>query len=179
VITVNDRPAPEDMRRALGLFPTGVAVITACHEGSPVGFSCQSLVSLSLDPPLVSFSPSRQSRSWRGIEIHGVFGANIMADDQHGLCRKFSDPNEKERFDGVHWIVEEPGVPLISGCLAFIGARIESVYEAGDHFIVVGRVVRLRTFEGSPLLYFNSGFTILRAGNVNGSNEGLWSEIHD
>ncbi len=148
------------MKRAMGLFPTGVAVITGCDNDVPVGFSCQTLVSLSLDPPLVSFCVSKRSRSWPKIERHGAFGANILADGQDVICHQFSKP-VADRFSGVDWTLEEPQVPMIGGCLAFIGAKIESTYEGGDHYIVVGRVVRVKAFEGHPLLYFGSRFARL------------------
>ena len=74
--------APEEMRRVLGHFASGVTIVTGDDGGTPVGFACQSFTSVSLDPPLVLFCPAHTSTSWPRIQAAGAFSVNVLADDQ-------------------------------------------------------------------------------------------------
>jgi 3-hydroxy-9,10-secoandrosta-1,3,5(10)-triene-9,17-dione monooxygenase reductase component len=151
-------------RQVLGHFCTGVTVVTAVEttpEGrkAPTGFTAQSFTSVSLAPPLVAMCPGAQILSWPAIRDAGVFCANILAHDQEALCRRFATRGV-DKFEGVGWRPSHAtGSPVLEGALAWVDARIEDIHEAGDHLIVVGRVVDLDVArEGSPLLFYRGGY---------------------
>ena len=150
---------PTEFRRVLGHYPTGVTVVTGIEDGVPTGLAIGSFGSLSLDPPLVMFCPGRSSSSWPAIQRSGSFCVNVLAEDQDAVSTRFAgrDPN---RFAGVPWGVRATGSPVIEGCLAWIDCEIESVHEAGDHWIVIGRVADLGVdrAEVGPLIFFKGGY---------------------
>ncbi len=149
---------PAQFRQVLGHFPTGVAVVTAMHEGVPVGLSIGSFTSVSLDPPLVAFFPSKTSTSWPVIEASGAFCANVLAEDQEELSRLFAGKAE-DKFAGIGWRPGPTGSPVLDGVLAWIDCDIERVEEAGDHWYVLGRVRDLAaTGTGGPLVFFRGGY---------------------
>jgi 3-hydroxy-9,10-secoandrosta-1,3,5(10)-triene-9,17-dione monooxygenase reductase component len=161
------RPTPpaiehDDFRRVLSHFCSGIAVITGMHGGFPVGLTCQAFSSLSLDPPLVSFSPGRRSGTWPRIQAAGRFAANILGADQEWISRAFA-ASGTDKFAGVDWTLGEHGTPLITGALANIECDVEAVHDGGDHHIVVGRVRTLieHPVPGAPLLYFRSEYRTL------------------
>ncbi|GGK46608.1 monooxygenase [Streptomyces flaveus] len=149
-------------RDVLGRFCTGVTIISAVHEGEPVGFACQSFASLSLEPPLVSVAVAETSATGHRIERAGAFCATVLRADQAELCRGFGRSGA-DKFAGVAWSpAEVTGSPRIGGGLAWVDCRIESVVPAGDHRIVVGRVVDLSVPEegedAGPLLFYRGSF---------------------
>ncbi|HEV3170363.1 MAG TPA: flavin reductase family protein [Actinocrinis sp.] len=145
--------APARVRAVLSNFPSGVAVVTAVHETTPVGFACQSFTSLSLDPPMVSFAVSRASQTRPRILAAGRFCVNILAADQQWLCRRFA-ARDVDRFRGVGWRLSASGSPVLDGVLAWIDCTVAAEYPAGDHTIVVGHVGELaRPRETEPLVF--------------------------
>ena len=145
-------------RQVLGHFPTGVTVITAANDGVPVGMAVGSFSSVSLDPPLVAFFAGNSSTSWPKIKATGAFCVNILAEDQEGVCRRFSSKDE-DKFAGLGWRPTSSGAPLLDGVLAWIDCDIESVIDAGDHVCVMGRVRELEiAHDGAPLLFFRGGY---------------------
>ncbi len=149
---------PASLRRVLGHFCTGVVVVTALADGEPVGMTCQSFSSLSLDPPLVLFSASHSSTSWPRIRATGSFAVNILSAQQERISRMFA-ASGTDKFAGVDWAPGVVGAPLLGGCVAHIECRLESVYPGGDHDIVVGAPLALREEPAhEPLLFFRSGY---------------------
>ncbi len=145
-------------RTVLGHFCSGITIVTAVDEGEPVGLTCQSFTSVSLDPPLVLFVPARASLSWPRIRAAGHFCANVLDQDQEELSRRFAIKGA-DKFAGVGYRPGPSGAPVLDGCLATIDCEIETVHEAGDHDIVIGRVLDLAVGDGgSPLLYFRGGY---------------------
>lgn len=140
----------------LGHFCTGVTVVTGALEGQPVGFACQSFAAVSLQPPLVLFCPSRASRSWAAIERAGRFGVNVLAHAQAEVSAAFGS-GRPDRFEAVGWTSSSFGVPILDGVLAWIEATVEAVHEAGDHYVVIGRVVGLGGDDDRPPLLFHRG----------------------
>ncbi|WP_280236596.1 flavin reductase family protein [Nocardia cyriacigeorgica] len=151
-------PGPALLRKVLGHFATGVAVIAA-HDGArPLGFTCQSVVSVSLDPPIVSFCPSKTSASWPLLRSAGTLCINVLADDQREICRQFA-VSGGDKFAGIEWSRGANGAPAIAGALAHIEASLEFEHDAGDHTIALARVTELAADEhGRPLLFFKGGF---------------------
>ncbi|HEX6236270.1 MAG TPA: flavin reductase family protein [Acidimicrobiales bacterium] len=146
-------------RQVLGHFPTGVTVVSAAVDGDPVGLCVGSFFSVSLEPPLVAFSAAKSSTSYPRIEASGRFCVNVLAEDQEEIGRVFAGKGP-DKFAGIGW---RPGpvtsAPVLDDVLAWIECRIDAVHEAGDHWIVVGRVLDLQVgHEGGPLVFFRGGF---------------------
>jgi flavin reductase (DIM6/NTAB) family NADH-FMN oxidoreductase RutF len=144
-------------REVLGHFTSGITVITGVDRAGPVGFTCQSFMSVSLDPPLVAFAPSRTSASWPRIEAVGAFCVNVLGEHQEALSRVFAT-KDPEKFRGIGWRRASTGSPVLDRVLAWIDCRIESVLPAGDHLLVLGRVEELGVGEGEPLLFYRAGY---------------------
>jgi 3-hydroxy-9,10-secoandrosta-1,3,5(10)-triene-9,17-dione monooxygenase reductase component len=146
------------LRESLGHFASGVVVITASGPTGPLGFTCQSFASLSLDPPLVSFAAARTSRTWPAIRSVGAFCVNVLAADHERYSAQFARSGT-DKFAGVHWRPGPGGAPLIDGVAAWIDCTVPDEHDGGDHTIVIGRVhdlgadpVRL------PLLYYRGRY---------------------
>ncbi|MES2261726.1 MAG: flavin reductase [Pseudomonadota bacterium] len=150
---------PKWFRQVLGQFPTGVCVITAAPPGMPMaGMVVGSFTSVSLDPPMVAFLPDRSSTSWPKIEAAGKFCVNILGADQEALCRRFAS-KAADKFEGISYRLAQSGSPILGDCVAWIDCDIESVLEAGDHYIVVGKVNELEINTGGlPMLFFQGGY---------------------
>lgn len=140
-------PAPQHMRSVLGHFCTDIAVITGHDEHEPVGFTCQSVTSVSLDPPYVSFCPSLSSTSWPRIRPTGRMCINILASSQREICVKFSRSGA-DKFADIDWSPAGNGAPRLHGALATIEADLEFEHGAGDHTIVVAHVTALNAHSG-------------------------------
>ena len=146
-------------RRVFGHFCTGVTVLTTIDEDGPAGFACQSFAALSLDPPLVLFCPQAGSTTWRRIGQRGVFGVNVLADDQRDLSRTFGTRGD-DKFAGVDWSPSPAGVPILAGVLTWAQCRVEAVHPGGDHVVVVGRVTALgECRDARPLLFHKGRYT--------------------
>jgi 3-hydroxy-9,10-secoandrosta-1,3,5(10)-triene-9,17-dione monooxygenase reductase component len=153
-------PDPASMRRVLGHFCTGVAVIAAHGERGPVGFACQSFAALSLEPPLVLFCPSASSGSWPVIERTGSFTVNVLGERQRDISGVFGAPGA-DKFAGLGHSPAPSGAPLLDGVLTWADCDLEAVHPAGDHYIVVGRVTALGgSGGGRPLLFYRGRYTV-------------------
>lgn len=144
-----------EFRKVLGHFPTGVTVVAAMVDGTPKGLSVGSFFSVSLDPPLVGFCVGKASSSWATIRTAGHFVVNVLADDQVPISGQFSSKMD-DKFEGLDWSPAlSNGDPLLDGCIAHIDCSLESIYEGGDHDIVIGRVMALDIdrSEDGPLLF--------------------------
>jgi flavin reductase (DIM6/NTAB) family NADH-FMN oxidoreductase RutF/DNA-binding IclR family transcriptional regulator len=150
---------PKWFRQVLGQFPTGVCVVTAAPPGAPLaGMVVGSFTSVSLEPPLVAFLPDRSSSSWPKIEAAGKFCVNILGADQEALCRRFASKGG-DKFEGIAYRPAQSGAPILDDCVAWIDCEIASVTEAGDHFIVLGKVNELQINTGGlPMLFFQGGY---------------------
>lgn len=150
---------PGHYRRVLGQYPTGVSVITAiAPDGSPVGMTVGTFTSVSLDPPLVAFLPMKGSRAFATIVEAGRFAVNVLAGDQVALCRRFASRGG-DKFDSVAWRPSPLGSPVLLDAPAWIDCELESVFELGDHAMVVGRVSELDVERSvAPLMYFQGGY---------------------
>ncbi|MFB8392593.1 flavin reductase family protein [Streptomyces yangpuensis] len=165
--TTLEKPVdPLAFRHVLGHFCSGVTIITGVEDGppgpAPAGFTCQSFASLSLDPPLVTFSVAKTSRTWPRIAPTGGFCVNLLAVEQEDLCRSFA-VSGADKFAGVEWSpAPVTGSPVLAGSLGWIDCTVEAVHPGGDHWLVLGRVLGLDTVpavtEAEPLLYYRSAF---------------------
>ena len=158
----HDGTMPFDDRRfrdVLGHLPTGVVAITGVDDdGIPAGFIVGTFVSVSLDPPLVAFFVTKESTSFRRIRATGSFCANILSARQEPLCRSLA-ARGGDKFADIEWHQSGSGSAIIDGAVAWVDCHIESISEAGDHEIVIGRVSDLGISAPTiPLLFFQGGF---------------------
>ncbi|WP_026209152.1 3-hydroxy-9,10-secoandrosta-1,3,5(10)-triene-9,17-dione monooxygenase reductase subunit [Catelliglobosispora koreensis] len=150
---------PDRFRQVLGHFCTGVTVVTSVEAGVPVGFACQAFAALSLDPPLVLFCPGTKSSTWQRIERAGSFCVNVLAESQRETSRIFGTAGA-DKFASVTWKPSPGGLPILDGALTWIDCAIEKATEAGDHFIVVGRVLELGPIRDErPLLFYRGRYS--------------------
>jgi 3-hydroxy-9,10-secoandrosta-1,3,5(10)-triene-9,17-dione monooxygenase reductase component len=153
---------PRVMRDVLGHFVSGVTVVTASGSDGPVGFTCQSFSSLSLDPPLVAFAPARTSRTWPRLREAGRFCVNVLAEEQSGLSRQFARSGA-DKYTGVSWAPSPHGSPMLDGVVAWIDSELWAEYDGGDHTIVVARVLDLGADASHTPLLFHRGAYGLQA----------------
>ena len=147
-------------RDVLGLFCTGVTVVTSVSDDEPVGLTCQSFSSVSLNPPLVMFCPSKTSRAWPLMRQAGFFCVNILSAEQQEISNAMATKGA-EKFDGVDWRPSPTGAPVIDGVLGYVDCTIDTVHEAGDHYIVVGRVKELAMGDAAgadPILFYQGQY---------------------
>lgn len=144
---------PGRFKEVLGRFATGVTVVSALEEGVPVGFTCQAFASLSLEPPLVVLAPAKTSTSWPRMVKAGAFCVNVLADTQKDVSESFAE-SRADKFSGVRWRLGPAGTPVLDGVVAWIECALEMVHDAGDHELVIGRVLELGTGTGGPLLFY-------------------------
>ena len=147
---------PRAFREALGRFGTGVTVVTCATESGPLGITANSFASVSLDPPLVLWSPAKSSSRYPFFMAAQSFAIHIMGEEQHGICSGFA--RNGDAFDALDWEVGAQGVPLLNNCLSRFECSQEAVHDAGDHSIIVARVTRVTTREGGPLLFFGGAY---------------------
>jgi flavin reductase (DIM6/NTAB) family NADH-FMN oxidoreductase RutF len=153
---------PAELRRVLGHFATGVAVITAHDGNEPIGFTCQSLTSVSLEPAYVSFCPAKSSTSWPRLRDIGEVCINVLAAHQRETCLQFA-VSGGDKFEGLEWADHGNGAPRLHGALAHIDATVAHEHDAGDHTIVLAEITSLETGDpsdtgDSPLLFFKGKF---------------------
>ena len=146
-------PSPADLRATLANYATGVAVITATDEsGQPFGMTVNSFNAVSLDPPLVLWSIALSSWSRPKWQAARGFAVNILAEEQHDICKLFASRTE-DRFSQVNWHRGLDGLPLLDGAVATLQCRFWARYPGGDHEIMVGEVMACTQDARAPLVY--------------------------
>jgi flavin reductase (DIM6/NTAB) family NADH-FMN oxidoreductase RutF len=146
-----------EFRAALGMFATGVTIITARDAaGLPVGITANSFASVSLEPPLVSWSLARVAGSMPVFEQGSHYAINILASDQHVLATRFAT-RSIDRFAGVPFREGRGGAPVLDGTAAAFECFNRSRYEEGDHVIFVGEVEHCERRDGAQPLIFHGG----------------------
>lgn len=150
---------PVRLRRAFGMYATGVTIITAAHPAQgPVGITANSFSSVSLEPPLLLFSLSRQSFTLQSLLESPGFAVNILQDGQRALSHRFATGGG-DKWSGLSWKTGAHGAPILAGTIAAFECAYHAQYDGGDHMIVVGRVLALEIDSaGAPLLYFHSRY---------------------
>jgi flavin reductase (DIM6/NTAB) family NADH-FMN oxidoreductase RutF/DNA-binding IclR family transcriptional regulator len=159
----------------MGHYPTGVAVITATQaDGTSVGMVVGTFTSVSLEPPLVGFLPSRSSTSWPAIREAGRFCVNVLGADQEHVCRAFAT-KAPDRFTAHTAAGAASPIPRVAGAVLWIECDIETVLPAGDHDMVLGAVRGLDVAEeaGMPLLFLRGGYGAPLLPSIQAEAEGL------
>ena len=147
-------PGPDrqrDFRDALGRFATGVTIVTCYSARGPLGITANSFASVSLDPPLVLWSPARASARFAAFTEADRYAIHVVAEDQVETCLRFTKGGDD--WDGLAWRDGPHGAPVLDHCLARFDCAPEAIHDGGDHAIVVGRVLEACRGEGRPLLF--------------------------
>lgn len=149
---------PGRLREAFGVFPSGVVAVAAQVDGVSIGLAASSFTSVSLDPPLVSFSVANTSKTWPALRTAGHLGVTILADHHDGVCRQLAGAVDR-RFDGLALSSTEDGALTLDDGLARFDCTIHDEVLAGDHTIVILRLHAVEQADTSqPLLFHRSGF---------------------
>ncbi len=152
---------PRDFRNALGLFATGVTIVTTrTATGDPIGLTANSFSSVSLAPPLVLWSLSLRSPNLPNFLQATHFAINVLARDQIALSQRFSKPIPN-KFEGVACSEGRERLPLLDGAAAQFECRTEARHYAGDHVIFIGHVLKYTHAERDALGYFRGRYAAM------------------
>ena len=143
-------------RDALGRFATGVTLVTIAGPDGPMGFVANSFASLSLDPPLVLWSPAKSSQRYPYFAAARHYAIHVLGQHQAALPARFSRGGPG--FAGLDWQPNAEAVPTLPGALARFDCAQQATHEGGDHLIIVGQVLRLALEEGEPLVFAKGRF---------------------
>jgi flavin reductase (DIM6/NTAB) family NADH-FMN oxidoreductase RutF len=138
------------LRDAFGRFATGVTLVTTMGPDGPVGFIANSFSSLSLEPPLVLWSPARSSRRFALFTGAAHYAIHVLGDDQSGLVHRFTRAGDG--FSGLDHGLTDEGLPVLPS-LARFECAAHAAHDGGDHAILVGRILRVTTRQGAPLVF--------------------------
>lgn len=140
-------------KEIMGSYPTGVTIVTTTdQQGKPVGLTVNSFASVSLDPLLVLWCLDHRSSSYKTFTQSKGFAVHVLAGDQEEACWTFAS-RESDRFSKVEWQLSEHDLPIISGSAGVLQCELAQTVEAGDHTILIGKVIELNKYEKDPMLY--------------------------
>lgn len=152
---------PRELRNTMGLFATGVTVITTKDAtGKPFGLTANAFSSLSLDPPLLLICVDKKVDCYACFDESKVFVVNFLAREQEELSTRFATKGI-EKFEGVPYTLGTLGVPLLDGALAHLECKVAAGYEGGDHTIYTGEVQTIATADVKPLLFYQGKYRSL------------------
>jgi flavin reductase len=149
-----------DFRNALGVFATGVTVITTQGVEHPFGMTANAFSSVSLDPPLILVCVISGTIGAESIERNGVFAVNILGADHEPVSRYFSSkdrPRGPDAFKEIPHKFGVTGAPLLEGAAGYLDCRVHAAHEAGDHIIFIGEVMALGYETDVKPLLFHGG----------------------
>jgi flavin reductase (DIM6/NTAB) family NADH-FMN oxidoreductase RutF len=153
---------PKAFRNALGCFPTGVAVITTISSAAQhMGITVNSFTSVSLDPPLVLWCLDKKSDRFHAFTNASGYTINILGTDHREVSSRLAKQGEHS-LEGVPLESTELGPPALVDSLAVFECQSEQIHDAGDHAILIGRVVRFHRHDaGQPLVFFKGKYGAL------------------
>jgi flavin reductase (DIM6/NTAB) family NADH-FMN oxidoreductase RutF len=153
---------PEDFRRAMGCFATGVTVISVDYEGEVQGMTANAFTSVSLDPLLVLVCVDRTARTHAHLHARKRFGINVLSEQQRAIAEHYArhdrEPARAEEEAGARFDYTAHGTPVLHRALAYFECRLQSAQDAGDHTIFIAEVEDIVLRSGEPLLYFQSKY---------------------
>ena len=152
---------PEQLRHAMRAWTTGVAIVTATHEGQQYGMTVNSFTSLSLDPPLISVSLQQLTHTHELVEKSGEFSLTVLSAGQGDLSDRFAGkfPEITDRFEGVDIKKLIIDAPLIKGGMAYFNCRVERAIPINENTLFIAEVVAVQgEGDGDPLVYHNRVF---------------------
>ncbi len=146
------------LRQVFGAFPSGVTTLGAIVGGVPVGMAASSFTSVSLEPALVSVCIAHTSTTWPILQGAPRLGVSVLGADQESIARRMAS-RDLDRFEGVGWSSRDNGAVVLDGVSAWLDCTIEDRFRAGDHDIVLLRVVELDADPSiAPLVFHASAF---------------------
>ncbi len=151
-------------RHAMSHFASGVTIMTTTVAGRMHGMTVSAFASQSLDPLLILVSVERSTTMHRLVMASRAFAINILDERGEGTARFFAD---NARLDGPEfqqgaYRLGVTGSPILEEATAYLEAALDATLEAGDHTIMVGRVVALEVVrDAAPLIYYRSGYRSL------------------
>ncbi len=152
---------PKAFRQALGSFPTGVAVVTTCGDAADIGITVNSFTSVSLDPPLVMWCIDKKSDRFNTFTQAGCYTISILGTGHQDVSSKLARQGEHS-LDQFPLTKTQSGPPALADALAVFECESHAVHDAGDHAILVGRVVHFfRQEAGAPLVFFRGKYGAL------------------
>lgn len=155
-MTRND---PNDLRKALGCFLTGVTVITTREpDGTPRGFTANSFTSVSLDPPLVLVCLAKSASSFNVFEHAADFAVNILAENQREISGSFASKKVVDKFHSISLEEGRGSSPILSGVVSWLSCSVHEKIDAGDHIILVGKVTDYSYNDISPLGFYSGNY---------------------
>ncbi len=159
-------PTPRGFRDVMGRFATGVSVMTTAHDGTQHGMTANAVASVSLDPLLALVCVERDKAMRDLVEASGVFALCFLHEDDEGLAVHFADPYRPrgvEQFRAIQHHTAVTGAPILDDAIGYVDCRVHDLHPAGDHEIVVGRVLGLGLGDpAEPLLFFRGAYRTLR-----------------
>lgn len=153
------QPGPETaraFRNTLGCFATGVTIVTCQDSQGPLAMTANSFASVSLDPPLVLWSPAKTSSRYTSFVEAKNFAIHVLSEDQGELASHFA--KDGRAFSDVPWEADINGAPLFPTCLARFTCRQHAAHDAGDHTIIIGEVTEAAHAAGAPLLFARGSY---------------------
>lgn len=151
---------PKDFRRALGMFGTGVTIVTTrTADGLPIGITANSFNSVSLEPPMVLWSLAKSAYSLPIFQSADTWNVHILAQSQEALSNRFARAGE-DKFAGLALDSAAHEAPLLPGCSARFQCKTAFQYDGGDHIIFVGEVLAYDSTPLPPLLYVTGGYAL-------------------
>jgi 3-hydroxy-9,10-secoandrosta-1,3,5(10)-triene-9,17-dione monooxygenase reductase component len=147
----------ESFRNAMGLFATGVAVLTTAHEGRYYGVTINSLTSVSLDPFLLLVCLNKSSVTGDAMCKRGDFMVSLLAEAQLDVSRRFVGKSE-DRFSDIQLKHSENGIPMPAGCVAYLSCTVRTIHDGGDHDIIIAEVVACDEQPGKPLVFWRGRY---------------------
>jgi flavin reductase (DIM6/NTAB) family NADH-FMN oxidoreductase RutF len=149
---------PAEFRRAMQRIPTAVTVVAAEGPEGPAGLTANAVVSLSLEPPLMLACIDRGSRTLRAVEAAGRFGISVLGAGDGEVARAFATKAPlEEKWTGVAWS-RCAGVPVLDDAVVCVACELENVVVGGDHMIVTGAVLEVRSNDGTPLVFHEGAY---------------------
>jgi flavin reductase (DIM6/NTAB) family NADH-FMN oxidoreductase RutF len=146
------------LRQAFGCFPSGVTAFCGMVAGAPEGIAASSFTTVSLEPPLVSVCVANTSTTWPKLANLERFGLSVLAGEHGPIARSLSSKNG-DRFDQVDWMATDHGAVFVHGSTLWLECAPFKRVEAGDHEIVILRIVSLAAYpDVTPMIFHRSGF---------------------
>jgi flavin reductase (DIM6/NTAB) family NADH-FMN oxidoreductase RutF len=153
--------SPDEFRAVLGRFPSGVTVVTTkATDGSDQGMTVSAFCSVSLEPPLVLICIEKTASVYHSLTAAPGFAVNILSARQEQIARRFSIV-DIDRFEGVGFTRSSSGYAILDDVLGVIECRRFTLFDGGDHTIILGEVEATRVENGAPLLYYRGGYAQL------------------
>jgi flavin reductase (DIM6/NTAB) family NADH-FMN oxidoreductase RutF len=154
---------PQELRRVMGHFATGVTVITTRDKaGVPYGLTANAFLSLSLNPPLVLISVDKSAQCYSCFKRENSFTVNFLGEDQEDVSRRFATKGI-DKFAGLKWHEGVNGAAVLDGVLGYVECKIRRCVDGGDHTIVVGEILHADAAGERPLLFFKGKYQRLPA----------------